>query len=172
MRCWPGLYFVVITLVLSTNRVDFGLFLFHKFSNFTPPQSDISIESSFAGFATPRANKLHPVVSKLKTIFKVFDDVGPGGLWENIGWEVRFNAALTFQILEKHPTVFKMENVEHTWVEGSLAYFIYLWQSTQYWPIGMLLRSEFLRPFPSRQPQPRTAYSTCTMLQGLENGGV
>ena len=42
----PGFVcFVVINpCVLSANRVDFGFFLFHKFSNFTPPPLDGHVE--------------------------------------------------------------------------------------------------------------------------------
>ena len=44
MRCcrrdWPGLcLFCSLSIVFSANRVDLAFFLFHKFSNFTPPPS-------------------------------------------------------------------------------------------------------------------------------------
>ena len=59
---WPGLFFFVVLnpRVLLANRVDLGCFLFHKFSNYTPPlpTHDLMIKEKY--FET------HPVELRVK----------------------------------------------------------------------------------------------------------
>ena len=80
-----GLGFVCFVVInpcaLSANRVDFGLFLFNKFSNFTPPpQTTRSLQGAISRISWAESGQTStPRSGQTSVLDSSVDSVGGGG---------------------------------------------------------------------------------------------